>query len=196
MSSRLLRAPQRTDRRAARPTTSPARPCGCKSARSPAPSRPARHEQREAVDAADLDRRGRGRSSAPRKPPSQLPLELGRPSRQGVRVLERLAARRGRQPRGRGAPLDRRQHEPPIERSGPRSPARRARVESSRGSSSSPPARGTGVAPLVTTCFGPRTAAAGFTGRTWLTTSQSPSMRIRAARCCFTVGTDPGWVRM
>ena len=35
----------------------------------------------------------------------------------------------------------------------------------------------------------------GFTGRTWLTTSQSPSMRI-AAKCCFTVGTDPGWVRM
>ena len=53
----------------------------------------------------------------------------------------------------------------------------------------------TGVAPFVTTCFGPRTAAAGFTGRTWLTTSQSPSMRI-AARCCFTVGTDPGCVRM
>ena len=53
----------------------------------------------------------------------------------------------------------------------------------------------TGVAPLVTTCFGPRTAAAGFTGRTWLTTSQSPSMRI-AAKCCFTVGADPGWVRM
>ena len=53
----------------------------------------------------------------------------------------------------------------------------------------------TGVAPLVTTCFGPRTAAAGFTGRTWLTTSQSPSMRI-AARCCFTVGADPGCVRM
>ena len=37
----------------------------------------------------------------------------------------------------------------------------------------------TGVAPLVATCFGPRTAAAGFTGRTWPTTSQSPSMRIR-----------------
>ena len=36
---------------------------------------------------------------------------------------------------------------------------------------------GTGVAPFAT-CFGPRTAAAGFTGRTWLTTSQSPSMRI------------------
>ena len=53
----------------------------------------------------------------------------------------------------------------------------------------------TGVAPLVTTCFGPRTAAAGFTGRTWLTTSQSPSMRI-AARCCFTVGAEPGCVRM
>ena len=53
----------------------------------------------------------------------------------------------------------------------------------------------TGVAPFVTTCFGPRTAAAGFTGRTWLTTSQSPSMR-RAARCCLTVGADPGWVQM
>ena len=38
----------------------------------------------------------------------------------------------------------------------------------------------TGVAPLVTTCFGPRTAAAGFTGRTWLTTSQSQSTRIAA----------------
>ena len=53
----------------------------------------------------------------------------------------------------------------------------------------------TGVDPLVTTCFGPRTAAVRFVRRTWLTTSQSPSMRI-AARCCFTVGTDPGWVRM
>ena len=27
------------------------------------------------------------------------------------------------------------------------------------------------------------------------TTSQSQSMRI-AARCCLTVGTEPGWVRM
>ena len=53
----------------------------------------------------------------------------------------------------------------------------------------------TGVAPLVTTCFGPRTAAAGFTRRTWLTTSQSQSTRM-AAKCCLTVGTDPGWVRM
>ena len=53
----------------------------------------------------------------------------------------------------------------------------------------------TGVAPVVTTCFGPRTAAAGFTGISWLTTSQSPSMRM-AARCCLTVGADPGWVRM
>ena len=50
---------------------------------------------------------------------------------------------------------------------------------------------GTGVAPFVTTCFGPRTVAAGFTGRTWLTTSQSPSMRM-AARCCLTVGGRPG----
>ena len=51
------------------------------------------------------------------------------------------------------------------------------------------------VAPFVTTCVGPRTAADGFTGITWLTTSQSPSMRI-AARCCLTVGADPGWVRI
>ena len=41
----------------------------------------------------------------------------------------------------------------------------------------------------------PRTAAAGFTRRTWLTTNQSQSTRM-AARCCLTVGTDPGWVRM
>ena len=34
----------------------------------------------------------------------------------------------------------------------------------------------------MTTCFGPRPAAAGFAGMTWLTTSQSQSMRI-AARC-------------
>ena len=45
----------------------------------------------------------------------------------------------------------------------------------------------TGVVPFVTTCFGPRTAAAGFTGRTWLTRSQSPSMQI-AATCCFDRG--------
>ena len=44
-------------------------------------------------------------------------------------------------------------------------------------------------------CFRPRSAAAGFTGRTWLTTSQSQNMRI-AAKCCFTVGTAPGCVRM
>ena len=43
--------------------------------------------------------------------------------------------------------------------------------------------------------FGPRTAAAGFTGSTWWTTSQSQSARI-AAGCCFTVGADPGCVRM
>ena len=33
----------------------------------------------------------------------------------------------------------------------------------------------TGVAPRVTTCFGPRTAAAGFAASTWWTTSQSQS---------------------
>ena len=39
-----------------------------------------------------------------------------------------------------------------------------------------------GVAPFVTTCFEPHTVAAGVTGSTWWTTSQSQSARI-AARC-------------
>ena len=42
---------------------------------------------------------------------------------------------------------------------------------------------------------GERARVDRLTGRTWLTTSQSPSVR-RAARCCLTVGADPGWVRM
>lgn len=52
-----------------------------------------------------------------------------------------------------------------------------------------------GVALLVTTCFGPRSAAVGLTGRTWARSSQSQAMRI-APRCCFTVGRGPGWIRM
>ena len=47
----------------------------------------------------------------------------------------------------------------------------------------------TGVSPLVTEYFGPRTDAAGLTATTWPTTSQSKSMRI-VARCCFTVGFE------
>src|SRR5665213_2258941 len=43
----------------------------------------------------------------------------------------------------------------------------------------------TGVLPVLTTCFGPRTAAAGLFGTTWPITSQSNSMRI-AASCCLT----------
>jgi hypothetical protein len=45
----------------------------------------------------------------------------------------------------------------------------------------------TGVLPFLTTCFGPRTAAAGFCSTTWPTISQSNSMR-NAAGCCLTVG--------
>jgi hypothetical protein len=41
--------------------------------------------------------------------------------------------------------------------------------------------------PVFTTCFGPRTAAAGFIGTTWPMTSQSSSVRT-AASCCFTSG--------
>ena len=45
----------------------------------------------------------------------------------------------------------------------------------------------TGVVPFLTTCFGPRTEAAGFNGMTPPVVSQSKSILI-AARCCFTVG--------
>ena len=45
--------------------------------------------------------------------------------------------------------------------------------------------------PVFTTCFGPRTAAAGFAGTTWPVISQSNSMRT-AASCCFTPGARMG----
>jgi hypothetical protein len=48
----------------------------------------------------------------------------------------------------------------------------------------------TGVLPVFTTCFGPRTAAAGLCGRIWPVISQSNNMRI-AASCCFTSGAEP-----
>ena len=47
-------------------------------------------------------------------------------------------------------------------------------------------AESTGVLPVLTTCFGPRTELAGLKGRTWPTTSQSKSIRS-AARCCLTL---------
>ncbi len=57
----------------------------------------------------------------------------------------------------------------------------------------------TGVAPFVTTCFGPRTDAAGFTGSTWWTTSQSQSARIAARgmrrQDYFRQGVR-GWLRL
>ena len=43
--------------------------------------------------------------------------------------------------------------------------------------------------PVFTTCFGPRTAAAGFIGTTWPVISQSNSIRT-AASCCFTPGAE------
>ena len=49
----------------------------------------------------------------------------------------------------------------------------------------------TGVLPVLTTCFGPRTAEAGFVGTTWPVISQSNSIRT-AASCCFTPGA--AWV--
>ncbi len=45
----------------------------------------------------------------------------------------------------------------------------------------------TGVLPVLTTCFGPRTAAAGFIGTTCPVISQSNIMRT-AASCCLTPG--------
>jgi hypothetical protein len=50
-------------------------------------------------------------------------------------------------------------------------------------------AASTGVLPTRTTYLGPRTAAAGFTARTWPTISQSNSMRT-AASACFTLGGE------
>ena len=50
-------------------------------------------------------------------------------------------------------------------------------------------AESTGVLPVLTTCFGPRTELAGLKGRTWPTTSQSNSIRS-AARCCFTLAGE------
>lgn len=52
-------------------------------------------------------------------------------------------------------------------------------------------ASSTGVLPGFTTCFGPRTAAAGFTGTIWPVMSQSNSI-LTAASCCFTSGAE--WV--
>ena len=51
----------------------------------------------------------------------------------------------------------------------------------------------TGVLPVFTTCFGPRTAAAGLVGTTWPVISQSNSIRT-AASCCFTPGAE--WVSL
>ena len=45
----------------------------------------------------------------------------------------------------------------------------------------------TGVLPVFTTCFGPRTAAAGFNGTIWPVINQSNSIRT-AASCCLTDG--------
>jgi len=47
----------------------------------------------------------------------------------------------------------------------------------------------TGVLPLLTMCFGPRTETAGFIGITWPMTSQSKRWRI-AERRCLTVGAE------
>ena len=47
----------------------------------------------------------------------------------------------------------------------------------------------TGVLPVFTTCFGPRTAAAGLVGTTWPVISQSNSIRT-AASCCLTPGAE------
>ena len=67
-----------------------------------------------------------------RRVPSDLLRVLQRPSvrqvRRDPRRPERVAARRGRQPRGRGAPLDHRQGDPPIERPARQPPRRRRRA--------------------------------------------------------------------
>jgi hypothetical protein len=47
----------------------------------------------------------------------------------------------------------------------------------------------TGVAPVFSTCFGPRTAEAGLAGTIWATRSQSNSI-LTAARCCLSNGAE------
>jgi hypothetical protein len=47
----------------------------------------------------------------------------------------------------------------------------------------------TGVLPVLTTCFGPRTSDAGLVGTTWPVTSEPNSIRT-AASCCFTDGAE------
>ena len=175
--------------------------------------------------------------------------------RRDPRRPERVAARRGREGRGRRTPLDHRQHEPPIERPAPsaaappgrrsgRAPPRlleparldvgvegrsgpvvgrdsRAASRPSRAASTGPgsPAQSSPAAASPTPRSPARSCRASPTGapgpgarpgrpgrstrgaslpppaRGPASTRQSPSMRT-AAKCCFTVGTDPGWVRM
>ena len=50
----------------------------------------------------------------------------------------------------------------------------------------------TGVAPLVTTCFGPRTGAAGFTGRTWADDEPVAERADRGQVLLHSRGRPPG----
>ena len=108
--------------RRAAPTSTPAaaRP-GCASRtddlvdgdRSPPPGPVAAHLGRNGCSGAENPRRAELKGS----PVGQVRRDPRRP--------ERVAARRGRQPRGRGAPLDHRQNEPPLERPARQPPPRR-----------------------------------------------------------------------
>jgi hypothetical protein len=64
-------------------------------------------------------------------------------------------------------------------------------ADAGEGIAHEPKKSASGILPRLTTCLGPRTELAGFVGMICPITSQLKSMRI-AARCCLTVGADPG----
>ena len=116
---------------------------------------------------ATLLRPGRPAQIPSGPPPTPSPALPPPPAR--VRRRRKPVATRRRGQPGRRQRLDYRQHGPAPERL------------SARGRPGSEPASAP-TPHCPTTCFGPRTDAAGFTGSTWWTTSESQSARM-AARC-------------
>ncbi len=62
-----------------------------------------------------------------------------------------------------------------------------ASIEANKALASSPVM--TGVLPVVTICFGPRTSAAGLAGTICRITRKAPKTR-KDARCCLIVGAE------
>ena len=155
----------------------------------------ARASRRSTAARSDGPPGRRSETAAPSRPrcrrrqrdtPRPPPRPGGAPARRGACRLSRAAAATPAAPAGSS---------PGAASPPPRSPARSWKTITLRSARSRSPTRvpvsirsrssrvsagvRTGVAPLVTTCFGPRTDAAGFDGSTWWTTSQSQSTEWR-----------------